>query len=314
MSEAAKTVLLTGAAGFLGRHALHRLLSLGHQVIAVTRREVDWPRLIGESLGGSQRNALPNPDRESDRFRAVHCDLTDERAVRDVVESVAPDWIWHLAGYAEGLPGAEHLLPSFHGDLRTTVNLLAASIGVVRERIVITGSLEEPDSFPASSPYAVAKQAGVQYARACRDLYDLPVAVARVFMTYGPGQRERKVIPYAIRCFLAGQAPQLGAGHRRVDWIYVDDVVDGLLACSQQAAALDEPCELGSGHLVSIRDVIATIRALMPGSPEACFDSQPSRGQERERAAQFGTQQRIGWRPQVSLTDGLRRTIAALRD
>ncbi len=101
-------------------------------------------------------------------------------------------------------------------------------------RIVLAGSLEEPDldqgSGPPSSPYAAAKWASNAYARMFHDLYQTPVVTAKLFMVYGPEQNPRFLIPHVISSLLEGVAPKVSSGNRSVDWIYVDDVVSGLLA------------------------------------------------------------------------------------
>ena len=81
-------------------------------------------------------------------------------------------------------------------------------------------------------------------------LYGLQVVTARIFMTYGPAQPDRKkLIPYVTDCLLRGEAPQLTSGERLVDWVYVDDVVDGLLAAATSPRGAGKTVDLGSGTL-----------------------------------------------------------------
>ncbi len=294
-------LLITGAGGFLGRHLVNAALRRGDSVVAAVRRPLDsCPILSAETLG---------------RIRVETVDLTDAAAADDLIQRITPDRIVHLAGYAEGLPGPEHLLASFDGDLRTTVHLLAASIGRVAGRVVITGSLEEPEpGSPPSSPYAIAKRAGVDYALGVRDLYGLPVAVARIFMTYGPGQRERKLIPYVIDSLLDGREPELGDPERTVDWVHVDDVVEGLLRMTEHPGAIGDPLELGSGRGTTLGETVETIRELIGSQVAIRWNARPPRPHERVRIATIAeTERRIGWHPTVALRDGLSRTIVAHR-
>jgi UDP-glucose 4-epimerase len=84
------------------------------------------------------------------------------------------------------------------------------------------------------SPYAAAKWSVSGYARMFRALYQIPVVIAKIFMVYGSGQTDHtKLIPYVILSLLRGEAPRLSSGVRLVDWIFVDDVVDGLIGCAQ---------------------------------------------------------------------------------
>ena len=103
-----------------------------------------------------------------------------------------------------GAPDLQHVLPAFQSNLQTTVNLLVSLAEVGCARMITTGSLVEPEeglrTIP-NSPYAAAKWAASDYARMFHALYGFPVAIARVFMVYGPGQLdETKLVPYVIRC------------------------------------------------------------------------------------------------------------------
>lgn len=142
-------------------------------------------------------------------------------------------------------------------------------------------------------------------------LYQTPVVVLRLFMTYGPGQRERKIIPYTILSLLKGESPRLASGRRSVDWIYVDDVVDGLLTASVASGVEGRTLDLGSGVLVPIRDVVEQIVQLTGGRVQAAFGTLPDPPVEQVRAADLAaTSALLDWRPTITLQEGLRRTIA----
>ena len=117
------------------------------------------------------------------------------------------------------------------------MNLLVAATRAGCRRVVLAGSMEEPDLAAGEapgSPYAAAKAAQSLYARFFRALYGAPVVTARIFMVYGPGQRDlSKVVPYAILRGLEGQPAELASGARPVDWIHVDDVARGLVALAE---------------------------------------------------------------------------------
>src|SRR5690606_13796615 len=155
-------------------------------------------------------------------------------------------------------------------------------------------------------PYAAAKWASSGYARMFAALYDLPVVTARIFMTYGPAQPDRnKLIPYVTDCLLRGDAPKLTSGERLVDWVYVDDVVEGLLASALEPAAAGQTVDLGSGELVPIRTVVEhLVRIARPeATPE--FGALPGRPMEHSRVADVAASRAlIGWSPTTSLADG----------
>jgi nucleoside-diphosphate-sugar epimerase len=148
------------------------------------------------------------------------------------------------------------------------------------------------------------------YARMFHRLYQTPVVIARVYMAYGPGQAEGKIVPYTIRSLLQGQAPQLSSGRRCLDWIYVDDAVEGLV----QAAAADgvdgSTLEFGSGIAVSIKDVVDEIVAIVEPRVRPVFGAVSDRPTEAVRVADTRkTAQVLGWHARTALAEGLRRTV-----
>jgi len=190
------------------------------------------------------------------------------------------------------------------------------------ERILLTGSQDEPDpgeagatEFVPPSPYAAAKLAGSAYARMFHELYACPVSIARIFMGYGPGQRDlAKLVPYTILCRLRGEAPRVSSGSRPMDWIYVDDVIDGLLRTAKAPDAVGRVVDLGMGELHTARQVVERIAALLPG-PAPEFGAVADRKLEKARCANVQkTAAALGWRPGVTLDEGLRGTIAWYRE
>jgi nucleoside-diphosphate-sugar epimerase len=182
-------------------------------------------------------------------------------------------------------------------------------------RVVLVGSMQEPDpDHPAPvpcSPYAASKWACTGYARMFHALYQLPVAIARPMMVYGPGQWDLvKVLPYVTVSLLGGTSPALGSGRRELDWIFVDDVVDGMLAIAETAAADGRVVDLGTGVLTSVRGVVERVAALVDSSARVRFGAVADRPLERPCAARIEeTRRLIGWSPHTTLDEGLRRTV-----
>ena len=286
-----RRALVTGASGFIGAHLCRRLRRDGTDVYAVSRTTTSS---------------------ELEDLNWMHADLGSVDAVREVLAAARPSVIFHLASHVSGSRDLDAVLPTFHDNLTTTVNLLTVATEVGCERIVLAGSLEEqdPGAVPGS-PYAAAKFAASIYARMFDALYGTPVVVARLFMVYGPGQRDlRKLVPYSTLSLLRREAPQVTSGERPVDWIYIDDVIDGLLAAAETDGLAGQTVDVGSGELVTVRSVIEHLNRLT-GSPVTLeFGRLPDRAMERVRAADVErTVAQMGWRPTVSLEEGLRRTV-----
>ncbi len=200
-------------------------------------------------------------------------DLTDEAAARDLVRRVRPDLVVHLASEVSGGRDLELVLPMLRANLMATVNVMLACAEAGRSRVVLAGSMEEPDmgdpDAVAQSPYAVAKWGALAYARHLHALHDLPVVHLRVFMVYGPGQLDlHKLVPYVTVSLLRGETPRLTSGARAVDWIYVDDVVDAFLRAAVAPGLEGRSLDVGSGELVTARDLVLRLRELIGGDVE----------------------------------------------
>jgi nucleoside-diphosphate-sugar epimerase len=215
-----------------------------------------------------------------------------------------------------GAPDLQHVLPTFRANLQSSVNLLMAAAEIGCGRLVMTGSMAEPEPsrgemFPVA-PYAAAKWASSGYARMFHALYGVPVVLARVFMVYGPAQKDMsKLIPYSILSLLQGKSPAISSGERLVDWIYVDDVVDAYVALADSAGIEGRTVDIGSGKLRSIREIVGRVAHLVGRGIEPTFGALPDRPMEPERiAAVEQTREVIGWSPKTQLTQGLSHTIA----
>jgi nucleoside-diphosphate-sugar epimerase len=292
---AGQTVLVTGASGFIGTHLCRRLCVLGAKLHAVSRF-VQAP-----------------PD---ENCRWWQADVTDLEAVRGLVQSIRPDVIFHLASFVSGVRGAEVVLPTFHNNLTSTVNLLVAASEQGCRRIILASSLEEPDTREAEplpvSPYAAAKWSASVYARMFHALYQTPVTIARLFMVYGPGQRDlNKLVPYVTLSLLQGWTPQLTSGKRLIDWVYVEDVIEGLVAMADAPSVLGQAVELGSGRLVTVRRVVENLSEILRTPVEPVFGDLLDRPLERVRAADTtATFSQLGWKAATPLEEGLSRAVA----
>ncbi len=286
-------ILVTGASGFIGSHLCRRLCMSGVEVHAISR------------ITHSVNESYP---------RWWQGDLAEISTARDLLKAIKPDVIFHLAAHGWGGRDLTLVLPTFRSNLMTTVNLLTVASETGCRRIVLPGSLEEPDQGDPqpvpSSPYAVAKWSSTVYARMFHALYQLPVVTPRVFMAYGPQQNLRKLIPYVIHSLLQGKTPQLTSGRRQVDWIYIDDVIHGLLAAAQVPRVEGHTIDLGSGILVSIHAVVKRLVKLVGSSVEPLFGALPDPALEPVRVANIAdSYEKLGWKPLTSLERGLEQTV-----
>jgi UDP-glucose 4-epimerase len=300
MSLAGRRVLVTGGGGFIGSHVCRMCREAGAEVHAVGRSA---------------------PSAAAADVHWTRADLADLDAARRVVASVRPEFVFHLAGHAHATRSLDAVVPTLASNLLTTVHLLTAlaeeeaSGNRHLARIILTGSLEEPagdasDATP-SSPYAAGKCAAGCYARMFHRLYRTPVTVARTFMVYGPGQRDlTKLVPYVTTTLLRGEEARLSSGARRVDWVYVEDVARGFIAAASAPGLEGQTFDLGTGVATPVRAVAETIARIVGRPGRLALGAVPDRPMEQERVADVErTLSLTGWRPMVSLEEGLRRTV-----
>lgn len=295
---AGNSVLVTGGTGFIGGHLCRRLRDAGAEVHATSRQ-------APEPVEGLVWHRL---------------DLGDGAAAGALVRRLRPRVIYHLASHVVGARDREFVLSTFHDNLASTVYLLEAAAEVGCHRFVQVGSLEEPDGSgppePPSSPYAAAKAAASAYGRMFHQLYETPVVLARLFMVYGPAQPDvRKLIPYLILSLLRGEAPRLSSGSRPVDWIYVGDVVEGLMRLARRDGLEGQRVDFGSGDLVTIRRVVEILYEILAPGQEPPFGTLPDRPHEQVRTARVEeTFRQLDWRPEVGIEEGLRQTVEWYRE
>ena len=286
-------VLVTGASGFIGSHLCARLVELGADVHGVSR--------------------APRNDSSVSQWWQVTLD--NEIATRSLVETVEPAIIFHLASFVSGSRAIEHVMPALRSNLLSTVNLLGSVTETGCPRIVLTGSLEETEGDSTTavpvSPYAAAKSAASTYAGMFHALYNTPVVTARLFMVYGPDQKDhKKLVPYVTLSLLRGEMPRLMSGMREVDWIYVDDVVDAYLALAVKPGIEGNTIDVGSGELTSVRDVVMALVDILGQDVKPAFGSVNDRSMERVRVADIEHAYEIaGWRPSTNLSEGLAKTV-----
>jgi nucleoside-diphosphate-sugar epimerase len=289
-----RRVLVTGASGFIGSQLTRALQACGAEVHGVSRRA-----------------------QADDGIRWSSADLSEPAVAARLVRDVRPDLVYHLASHVSGDRAVGAVLPTVRDNLLTTVSVLTAACEAGGPRVVLAGSMEEcvgeSDAVP-SSPYAAAKSAASAYGRMFHALYGLPVVSLRVFMVYGPGQRDgTKLIPYVTDCLLRGEPPRLSSGRREVDWVYVDDFVAAFLAAAGTDAATGTSVDVGSGEVTTIRSIVERLTRIVGGG-RPLFGALDDRPLERRRVADVGrTRELIGWEPATPLDAGLARTVEWFR-
>jgi nucleoside-diphosphate-sugar epimerase len=296
-------VLVTGARGFIGARLCRRLVDAGAIVHGVSSRT----NFVGRS---------------SDVVWSA-VDMTDRCAVSQMLQRLTPEVVFHLAGHVTGSQSLGEVESTFTQNLVSTVHLLTSAVEVGPCRVLLAGSMHEPErddrqEIPVS-PYAASKWACTAYARMFHQLYEFPVVIARPMMVYGPGQWDRaKLLPHVITSLLDGNSPSVSSGTRTLDWVFVDDVVAGMMTLATTPRTYGRTVDLGSGVLTSIRDIVERVVGIIGSTNPIGFGNVPDRLFEQPRSARIQeTQELTGWTAETPLLEGLSKTVeywrAALR-
>ena len=286
-------IIITGASGFIGSKLAAALIKTGAIVYGVSRKYQKEDAGMIWKIG----------------------DLTDSKFVYELIQIVDPDYIFHLASHVVGSRNIEFVQSTFDDNLVSTLNILKAIQDGNCKRLIITGSLEEGDKealeVTPSSPYAASKIAASNYARMFYSLYNTPVAIATLFMVYGPGQKDlNKLVPYVIRKIKDGETPEVSSGVREIDWIFVDDVVSGLINMMKAPGIDGKSVEIGSGELISIKSFVILLAKLMNPEILPKFGAVKDREKEQVIVANVSkTKKLIAWEAETNLESGLLQAI-----
>jgi UDP-glucose 4-epimerase len=293
-SFAGRTVLVTGATGFLGSHLCGALSELGAVVHG-------WSRGT-RSIAG-------------ETYRRWTVDVTDHDAVHIAIAAIRPEIVFHFAGLATAREDRGLVLPTLKHNLMGTLHLLLALTETRCHRVALPCSAEEARAphchAPPASPYGAAKTAATVYGRLFHRAYGVPVVLLRPFLAYGPGQEASKLIPHATASLLRQEAPELSSGTRVCDFVYVKDVVRAFLLAAVKPDAVGETIDVGSGVGTPIREAVELLVALSGSRIQPAFGALPDRIEDSMGSADTtSAKQFLGWEPLWSLEAGLSETLA----
>lgn len=293
-------VFITGATGFLGSHLVDCLTKRGTTISVLVRGQ---------------------PDRITrDGLCVVQGDLSHPLIISDA------STVFHLAAISHVGRALENPRQTFETNTAGTLTVLEAirqSSSV--EKLVFVSSAHvygEPMYLPideghpvrAQEPYAASKLAAEAFVSAYSSAYGIPIAIARLFNTYGPRQHPDFVIPSIIRSALTQDALMLGNLTPTRDFTYVDDIVEAFLRLAETGKGV---YNVASGVEISIEALVARVAEIL-GKPLTISSQRAQRRSaavEIERmCADISRIKALGWKPRVSLIDGLTNTITWYRD
>ncbi|HEX5227232.1 MAG TPA: GDP-mannose 4,6-dehydratase [Bryobacteraceae bacterium] len=307
MTISGKNVVVTGAAGFIGSHLVERLLALGANVTAFVRY--------------NSRNDTGFLAPHTKSIRIVPGDIRDPEALRSALEGA--QLVFHLAALT-GIPYSYvHPVEVVEVNTNGTLNVLVAARDAGLERVVVTSTsevygsaryvpIDEKHPKQPQSPYSASKIASDAVALSFHAAFQLPVTVVRPFNTYGPRQSDRAIIPTIISQALTQAEITVGNTTPTRDFTYVTDTVEGFLQLATSDATIGQEINLGTGTEVSIGDLVERINTVIGRNLPVRKKDERVRPESSEVNRLLSNNSRAseltGWRPCVSLDEGIRRT------
>ncbi|MEO1680792.1 MAG: dTDP-glucose 4,6-dehydratase [Pseudomonadota bacterium] len=316
-------LLVTGGAGFIGSAVVRLAIALGHEIV----------NLDALTYAADLRNVSDVAD--SPRYAFEQADIRDAAALDRILSVHAPDAVMHLA--AESHVDRSIDGPSAFVDTNVvgTCTLLQAarsywekagrppfrfhhvSTDEVFGSLGADGLFTEATPYDPRSPYSASKAASDHFVRAWHETYGLPVVLSNCSNNYGPYHFPEKLIPVVILNALHGRPiPVYGRGENVRDWLYVEDHADALLAVIEKGET-GRSYNIGGENEARNIDLVRTICALL--------DQRHPYGAPHDRLIEFVTDRpghdlryaidpsrirsELGWRPSVTLDEGLARTV-----
>lgn len=309
-----KTVLVTGAGGFIGSHLVERLVHDGHRVRAFVRYN-------GRDDRGHLDSLPPEVHAEVEVERG---DLKDPAAVQRAV--AGQEWVFHLGALIAIPYSYQNPVDVVQTNVIGTAHVLeACRASSALQRLVLTSTsevygtarrvpIDEDHPLQGQSPYSASKIAADALGESYHRSFRLPVTILRPFNTFGPRQSARAIIPTIISQALSRPVVKLGRLDPRRDLTYVKDTAGGFVAIAGCDAAVGRAVNIGRGEDISIGDLVETIgrrlgrrirveeeeRRVRPAASEV----------ERLLAGTALARSLWGWQPSYSLEQGLDETIA----
>lgn len=297
--------LITGAAGFLGAPLANSLAADGYRVV------------------GLDDLSTGDPQRLSPEVHLVRGDINDRPKLWSLLQDV--DCVYHLA--ARVIVPESVLYPRDYNlvNVGGTVTLMEAmrDVGVKRVILISSGTIygnqrnqpmKERCRPNPDSPYAVSKLAAEYYLRTIGELWGIETVCLRVFNAYGPGQplppSHGPVIPYCLRQAMDnGTIVVHGDGKQTRDYVFIDDVVDAMIAASFAEKINRLIINVGSGKEASVNEIVKTVIELTGMKPEIVVHKSHGTGPSRMCADLSLASKKLGYHPKVVLEEGLTRII-----
>ncbi len=311
-----RSVLVTGAGGFIGSHLTESLVNQGAKVRVFIRYNSRADMGLLGQLSAESRGKID----------FVFGDLRDADAVQGAMRD--QEIVFHLGALIAIPYSYLHPREVVETNILGTLNVLMAAKSLKPMRVIHTSTsevygtairtpIDEAHPLQGQSPYSASKIGADKLAESFACSYDVPVVTVRPFNTYGPRQSARAIIPTIISQALTRDEISLGDLTPKRDFTFVADTVDGFIRAAVAEKVNGESINLGTGKAISIGELVEMILSLIGRQVSLKSDLtrfRPPASEVRNLLADGQKAERmLGWKPQTSLMDGLRQTIEWVR-
>jgi nucleoside-diphosphate-sugar epimerase len=298
-------VLVTGGTGFIGRSLVGRLVLAGHDTT-----------ILVEETAGPRQPLPPSIEKFQSRIRLIYGDLRRRDRIAELVGESSPQAVVHLAAVGVTDPFLNYETAIDHNVLGT-VNLVQSLFSTSYRdpgprKIIIART---PGETSTMNVYAASKAAAWSFCSMFARTMGWSISGAFIFQAYGPGQAEQTLVPSAIAAARSGADLPMTTGMQKRDWIYVDDIADGLIAALRCEMPAGVSFDLGTGQTMSVASVAALIYEIVGKGGKPVIGAIPDRpGEDQIQMADTErTNDLIGWRSTTSVSEGLAKIIAGPR-
>jgi len=317
-------ILVTGGAGFIGSAVVRQAVSAGHEVV----------NLDALTYAACLENVAPVAD--SPAYTFEQADIRDADALHAVFARHSPDAVMHLAAESHVDRSIDGPGAFIETNVNGTYNMLQAarthwetqakpesfrfhhiSTDEVFGSLGATGLFTEETAYAPNSPYSASKAASDHLVRAWHETYGLPIVMSNCSNNYGPYHFPEKLVPVVILAALAGDPiPVYGKGENVRDWLYVEDHADALLTVLTRGA-LGRSYNIGGENEARNIDLVQMICAILdrlrpaaaPYAEQIKFVSDRPGHDLRYAIDPTRISTELGWRPSVTLEQGLEKTV-----
>ncbi len=295
-----KRVLVVGGSGFIGAHLVSALAACGANVIAASRSARRMSAAVAE-------------------WEKV--DVADRGAVDLLIAKVRPEVVYNLAAHVGARRSFQDYFPHLETTFGGAVNLAYAVLRQSVPLMIQAGSSEEYGDEPVPfkedqplkpiSPYSAAKAAATSVLLSGFRSFSLPVIIVRPTVVYGPGQDSAMFIPSLFRHYTTRSTPALSSGEQSRDFLYIDDLIRALIELCGRTDLCGCVFNLSSNREYKLKSVAEKVAAMCHYQGDLGLGRLPYRQPEvmRHRATFDRATEALGWRPEVSLKQGLGCTL-----